>query len=113
VRETLLVAEFDKEDLSRAKFDEVDFTHGRMRNVYFVDAFIRGAWLENVDNRRRNLPPEVNGVDVGPLVEAELDRRAPRRAKMRPTTAAGFREAWPVAEEIWVKSVERARRLPP
>ena len=113
MRKALLMTEFYKENLSGAKFEEIDFTNVRMRNVYFIDALIRGAWLENVeiDGEIRGLT--VNGVDVGPLVEAELDRRDPRRAKMRPTTAAGFREAWPVAEEIWAQSVERARRLPP
>ena len=107
------MTEFYKKDLSGAKFEEVDFTHVRMRNVYFTDASIRGAWLENVDIDGEVRGLTVNDVDVGPLVEAELDRRDPRRAKMRPTTAAGFREAWPVVEEIWAQSAERARRLPP
>ena len=31
----------------------------------------------------------INGVDVGPLIEAELDRRYPDRAKMRPAGAGG------------------------
>ena len=35
----------------------------------------------------------INGVDVGPLINAELDRRHPDRVKMRPTSPAGFREA--------------------
>ena len=55
----------------------------------------------------------VNGVDVGPLVNAELDRRYPDRAKMRPTDPAGFREAWDVVERLWAGTVERARRLDP
>ncbi|WP_223190276.1 hypothetical protein [Nonomuraea terrae] len=33
-----------------------------------------------------------------PLVEAELDRRMPERAKMRPDDADGFRTAWAVLE---------------
>jgi len=113
MREALLVTEFYREDLSGSKFEEIDFTNVRMRNVYFIGALIRGAWLENVDIDGEVRGLTVNGVDVGPLVEAELDRRDPRRAKMRPTTAAGFREAWPVAQEIWAQSVTRARRLPP
>ncbi len=113
MRETALVNEFYKEDLSGAKFEEVDFTNVRMRNVYFIGALIRGAWLENVDIDGEIRGLTVNGVDIGPLVETELDRRDPRRVKMRPTTAAGFREAWAVAAEIWAQSGERARRLPP
>lgn len=55
----------------------------------------------------------VNGVEVGPLVEAELDRRHPDRAKMRPTTPDGFREAWDTVERLWAGTVDRARRLDP
>ena len=55
----------------------------------------------------------INGVDVAPLVEAELDRRNPDRPKMRPTDAAGFRTAWDVVEQLWEQTVSRARRLDP
>jgi uncharacterized damage-inducible protein DinB len=56
---------------------------------------------------------KVNGVEVGGLVEAELDRRYPERAKMRPSDAAGFREAWDTIERLWDGTVERARRFDP
>jgi DinB superfamily len=55
----------------------------------------------------------VNGVDVAPLVEAELDRRDPRRARMRPTDPAGFREAWDIVEQLWGETVARARGVEP
>jgi DinB superfamily len=55
----------------------------------------------------------VNGVDIGPLVNAELDQRYPERAKMRPTGPVGFREAWDIVERFWGGTVERARRLDP
>jgi hypothetical protein len=55
----------------------------------------------------------VNGVDVMPLVEAELNRRDPDRVKMRPEDADGFREAWDILERRWAATVERARALPP
>lgn len=47
-------------------------------------------------------------MDIGRLVNAELDRCYPNRAKMRPTDPAGFREAWdvverPVAVRDWVR----------
>lgn len=54
----------------------------------------------------------INGVDVVPLIEAELDRRYPDRSKMRPNDAAGFREAWDIVERLWDGTVARARRLP-
>jgi hypothetical protein len=74
-----------------------------MRGVELVDVDIHGE-IENVT---------INGVDIGPLVNAELDRRYPDRAKMRPTDPAGFREAWDVVERLGDGTVERARRLPP
>jgi hypothetical protein len=55
----------------------------------------------------------INGVDIGPLVRDELDRRYPDRVKMRPVDAAGFREAWDIVERLWAGTVERARRLDP
>ncbi|HEY2262888.1 MAG TPA: DinB family protein, partial [Streptosporangiaceae bacterium] len=54
-----------------------------------------------------------NGVDVVPLVEAELDRRYPDRVRMRPTDADGFRLAWDILEGLWRQTNERASRLDP
>jgi hypothetical protein len=55
----------------------------------------------------------INGVDVAPLVNAELDRRYPDRARMRPQEAAGFRAAWDIVERLWAQTVTRASRLDP
>lgn len=51
----------------------------------------------------------INDVDVAPLIEAELNRRDPARAKMRPDTPGGLREAWSILENRWAGTVERAR----
>ena len=74
-----------------------------MRGVELVDVDIYGE-IENVT---------INGVAIGPLINAELDKRYPDRAKMRPRDPAGFREAWDVIERLWHGTVDRARRLPP
>jgi hypothetical protein len=55
----------------------------------------------------------INGVDVGPLIEAELDRRYPDRASMRPADPDGFRAAWDIVQRLWDGTVARARRLDP
>ena len=65
----------------------------------------------SVDGEVSNL--RINGVDVAPLVEAELDRRDPDRVKMRPTDPAGFREAWELLERLWDGTVTKARALEP
>ena len=106
------MAEFMKQDLSGARFEQVDFSGARFRNVYFTGAMLRGAWLEDVDIDGMIRNVRINGVDIGPLVEAELNRRHPERTKLDPVDADGFREAWAIVEQAWQPTVARARRLP-
>jgi hypothetical protein len=106
------MAEFVKQDLSGARFEQVDFSGAWFRNVYFTGATLRGAWLEDVDIDGEIRNVRINGVDVGPLIEAELDRRDPRRTQLDPVDADGFRAAWEIVEQAWAPTIERARRLP-
>jgi len=78
------------------------FSGSRLRGVELVDVEISG-WVHNV---------VVNGVDIAPLIEAELNRRTPERAKMRPEDADGYREAWAILERLWAGTVARARSFP-
>lgn len=94
-------AEFIDVDMTGAQFREVDLSGTRMRGVILADADIDG-YIQNL---------VVNGVDVVPLVEAELDRRHPERAKLRPTTPEGMREAWDAVESFWKATMERVERL--
>jgi hypothetical protein len=107
------MVEFVKQDLSGARFEQVDFSRAWFRNVYFTGATVRGAWLEDVDIDGEIRNVRINGVDIAPLVEAELNRRYPERTKLDPTDADGFREAWEIIERVWPATVERAQRLPP
>ena len=74
---------------------------------------MRGAWIGEVEIDGEIDGLRINGVDVGPLVEADLDRRHPDRRAMRPTDVAGFRAAWDLLEDLWAGTVARARALPP
>ncbi len=96
-------AEFRASDLTGARFRGVDMSRVVMRGVELVDAEIHGEIV--------NLT--INGIDVGPLIDAELNRRYPERAKMRPVDPAGFREAWDILDQLWDQTVARARRLRP
>ena len=89
-------------DLSGVQIRGALLNGGRMRGVELVDVEISGE-LQNVT---------VNGVDIAPLVDAELNRRMPERAKMRPGTADGFREAWAILERLWKGTVARALTFP-
>jgi hypothetical protein len=107
------MADFTNTDLSGSLFREVDLRRARFANVDLRGAVIRGAWLEDVEVEGLISNLVVNGVDVGPLIEAELDRRDPDRVKLRATDAEGFRAAWEMLERRWVPTVERALQLPP
>jgi hypothetical protein len=104
---------FEKVDLSESEFRSADLTRSRFRNVSMEGVVMRGVELVHVDIDGEIDDVTINGVDVGPLIEAELDRRFPDRAKMRPTDPDGFRAAWGILEELWAETVARARRLPP
>ena len=99
-------------DLTHSRFEEVDFSQSRFHNVYFQDTVIRGAWLQRVEIDGYINDVTINGVDVGPLIEAELDRRDPDRRLVRPTDAGEFRRAWAVVVRRWDAAVQRARVLP-
>ena len=106
-------ARFERSSLREAVFHDVDLRGARFDNVNLNGATIRGAALYDVslDGDIRNL--RVWGMDVVPLLDAELNRRYPGREKMRPANADGYREAWALLERLWSETVERARQLPP
>jgi uncharacterized damage-inducible protein DinB len=106
------VTDHRREDWTHSRFEEIDFSSSRFHNVYFRDTVIRGAWLERVEIDAYLQEVTINGVDIGPLIEAELDRRDPDRPLVRPTDADGFRRAWEVVGRRWDAAVDAARALP-
>jgi DinB superfamily/Pentapeptide repeats (8 copies) len=105
-------ARFERADLTGAQLADVTLAGSRFRGVDLTGAVLRGVQLADadIDGEIGNL--KINGVDVGPLVEAELDRRDPERITMRPTGPSGFQAAWDVLERRWAATVARARQLP-
>jgi len=99
-----------------------EITGARLRRYILRDVEVRGSYAEgsrfigvemmNVEITGEFQNVTFNGVDIAPLVEAELNRRDPDRVKMRPTDVAGFREAWSIVQSRWDSTVERARELP-
>src|ERR1700722_236632 len=84
---------FERADLSGARFRAVDLTGADFRGVDLTRVVMRGVDLNDVHINGDIENLTINGVDIGPLVEAELNRRYPLRPKMRPADPAGFREA--------------------
>jgi uncharacterized damage-inducible protein DinB len=104
---------FEQADLSGSEFRTTDLAGARFRNVDMSRVTMHNVELFDVDINGEIVNVTINGVDVGPLIEAELNRRDPDRAKMRPADPAGFRQAWDILGARWAQTVERARRLPP
>jgi DinB superfamily/Pentapeptide repeats (8 copies) len=104
---------FEDVCLNDARFRDVDLTNARFYLADLTGVMIRGAALVSMDLSGEIENLRVNGVDVVPLVEAELNRRYPDRVKMRPSDPDGFREAWDIIERLWLQTVERSRRMAP
>jgi uncharacterized damage-inducible protein DinB len=104
---------FERADLTRARLSDVDLRDASIEHSDLSGVVMRGVEMVDVsiDGEIENFV--VNGVDVAPQVEAELDRRYPERPKFRPTTAVGFHEAWDLNGRLWAATVDRARALDP
>lgn len=98
---------FVDEDLSGARFERCDLSGAVVRGSALEGLELDDPWLG-----RPGASLVVNGVDVAPLVEAELDRRFQGRALRRAGTAAGLREAWAAVCAAWDAAVARAGALP-
>ena len=100
-------AEFVDADLRGARFVRADLSGVVMREAQVDGADIDAPWLSNSDTFLR-----VNGVDVIPLVEAELNRRFPGRADRRVKDPDGLRAAWATLERTWAATLERVAAMP-
>jgi len=99
-------AEFVDANLRGARFVGADLSGVVMRGVEVAEADIDAPWLPEAKFLR------VNGVDVIPLVEAELNRRFPGRADRRAGDPDGLRAAWATLERTWAATLERVAAMP-
>ena len=108
--------EFQDLLLCKARFTHVDLSEARFHDLAMSDVRITGAWMPNaVIDAELEGSLIVNGVDVMPFVEAELNARYPGRETVfavREGDADSFRAAWKVDQAAWERTVERARKLP-
>jgi hypothetical protein len=114
---------FRRVNLAGASFREARLTDLDIRDVDLSRTRVRAAYLDGVRMTGVEVPDLeiygelgrllVNGVDVVPLVDAELNRRMPERALMSPTDLVGFRTAFATLDGLWATTVEKARAMPP
>jgi DinB superfamily/Pentapeptide repeats (8 copies) len=100
-------AEFVDADLRGARFVGSDLSGVVMRGVQVDGADIEAPWLLSDGGALL-----VNGVDVVPFVEAELNRRFPGRAQRRAEDPDGLRSAWAALERTWAATIERVASTP-
>ena len=103
--------------LSQVQFNDaslrrINFSGARIRGALFQDMHMTGIEMWNMEISAELGNVVINGVDIGPLIDAELNRRMPERAKMNPTDAAGFKDAWATLQRLWQGTIDRARSLP-
>jgi DinB superfamily/Pentapeptide repeats (8 copies) len=100
-------AEFRDVNLSGARFVESNLSGVVMRGVDIAGSDIDAPWLFEDGSVLR-----VNGVDVAPFVDAELNRRFPGRAERRAEDPDGLRAAWAALDRTWAATLERAAAMP-
>jgi hypothetical protein len=100
-------AEFVGTDLSGARFVAADVSGVVMRGVEARGMDVDSPWLFDGGGSLY-----VNGVDVMPFVEAELNRRFPGRAERSAADPDGLRAAWAALERTWAATLGRVATMP-
>src|SRR3954466_8958212 len=98
--------------LSGARIEDAGLENARLHSPNCEGAKITDAWFYGADISGDLEGLRLNGVEVGPLVTAELERIFPERAKLRATDPEEFADAWTMLEERWQATVVRAAALP-
>ncbi|WP_122817700.1 DinB family protein [Nocardioides pantholopis] len=96
------------DDLEGASFVRASLKGATVRFCDVSGVTMRGVDVDGLDIDSHDLSfgsLYVNGVDVVPLVEAELDRRFPGRALQRAQTPEGLREGWNALQAAWQATV--------
>ncbi|MCG5448062.1 MULTISPECIES: DinB family protein [Micromonospora] len=103
-----------------AQDDVKDFVDRDLRGARFNRSTLAGAVMRGVDVDALDIDAPwlaegtflINGVDVVPLVEAELNRRFPGRDLRHADNPDDLRVAWAALERAWAAAVDRAVSMP-
>lgn len=108
---------FTDVNLAKARFTGVKMAEARLtrsslagavlRGVDVQDAEIDAPWLLEGDGVLT-----INGVNVAPLVDAELNRRFPGRELRLATDPEGLQAAWEALQRSWNGTLQRVAAMP-
>jgi len=96
-------------EFAGATFLRTSLRGATLRQCDISGVTVRGTELNGLDLDSHDLAFGtllVNGVDVVPFVEAELDRLFPGRALSRSRTPDGLREGWAAVQDAWQATLE-------
>ena len=106
--ESLRGRTFRNRTLRQSRFIGCDLGDVVVRGSDVAGMEVDSPWLLEGGNRLL-----VNGVDVVPLVDAELNIRFPGRELRVVEHPEGLRAAWVALERTWSSTLDRARTMPP
>ncbi len=95
-------------DFEGATFVKASFKGAALRFCDVSGVTMRGVDVDGLDMDSHDLffgSLLVNGVDVVPLVDAELNRQFPGRELQKAQTPKGLREAWVAVQSAWQTTV--------
>ena len=103
----------DTQEFEGATFVQASFKGAKMRFSDVSGVTMRSVDVDGLDIDSHDLffgTLIVNGVDVVPLVDAELNRQFPGRELQKAETPEGLREAWDAVRPAWQETVEGTPR---
>lgn len=103
----------ENEDLRGAQIRGVDLSGAQFREVGLNGVRMRGVELGGADIDGDIYGLRINGVEVEPLVEAELNKRYPERALLQDHSVSGLRAAFEALDRMWEATYERVASMPP
>ncbi|TQM64345.1 DinB family protein [Humibacillus xanthopallidus] len=106
--ESLSGETFRNRSLREARFVSCDLSDVVVRGCDVARMEIDSPWL--LEDGGRLL---VNGVNVVPFVDAELNHRFPGRESRAAADPEGLRSAWASVEAAWAATLDRAAAMPP
>ena len=95
------------------EFEGATFVRASLKGVTIRFSDVSGVTMRSVDVDGLDIDSHdlafvkvlVNGVDVVPLVEAELNRQFPGRELQKSETPEGLRECWVAVQAAWAETV--------
>jgi hypothetical protein len=97
----------DSEEFQGARFVGCDLSGVVMRGVQIEAADIDAPWIFEGDSHFR-----INGVDVLPFVDAELNRKFPGRELRTAADPDGLRAAFAALHDSWSALLDRVAGMP-